>query len=159
MLVLVEGRGIVKDGLVRVLISMSRDKRAEIERIATQRARELRRDSTPAEKILWQALWANRLDNLSFYRQRPIYHDVTGRESFFVPDFYCHTASLVIELDGGAHEGKEEEDSIRTEILNALGLQVIRFTNEEVLADLDSVLLKVSDACKQGPDSPSPEPE
>jgi very-short-patch-repair endonuclease len=138
---------------------MSRDRRAEIDRIATERARELRRESTPAEEILWQALRARRLDNLRFYRQRPIFHDVTGRETFFIPDFYCHQASLIIELDGEVHVDRVNEDNERTEILSLLGLQVIRFKNEEVLSNLDCVISRISEACHNLPRSPSPEPE
>ena len=111
-------------------------------------ARELRKNSTPAERVLWDALRANRLDGIPFYRQRPIYHDITGRESFFIADFYCHQARLVIEIDGQVHVRQLEEDQERTRILNLLGLTVIRFTNEQVLKELPLVLERIKNACK-----------
>ena len=69
-----------------------------------QRAKELRRDMTPAEKILWQELRANKL-GVHFRRQQVI-------EGFIV-DFYCHKAALVVEVDGDIHDLQQEEDARR----------------------------------------------
>jgi very-short-patch-repair endonuclease len=83
-----------------------------------QRSRELRRDMTPAEKILWQELRANKL-GLHFRRQQVILG--------YIVDFYCHKAELVIEVDGDIHDLQKEEDALRGNALKELGLRVIRF--------------------------------
>src|SRR5574341_2649796 len=106
------------------------------QRVATeklQRARELRRDMTPAEKILWHELRANRL-GVHFRRQQVI--------AGFIVDFYCHKAGLVIELDGNVYEEAEQKknDTKRDEVLNELGLQIVRFKNENILKNLPEVV-------------------
>lgn len=70
-----------------------------------QRAKELRREMTPAEKILWEELRANKLGG-HFRRQQVI--------QGFIVDFYCHKAALVIEVDGDIHDLQKEEDERRT---------------------------------------------
>lgn len=122
---------------------MSLNKNPELIKIAKMILRDLRRNATPAEKILWQKLRNKRFCNKKFYRQHPIFHDFDGKETFFVADFYCHQLKLIIELDGPIHKYKLKEDKNRTEILNILGLDVIRFENEEVESDLDSFLGKL----------------
>jgi very-short-patch-repair endonuclease len=106
-----------------------------------QRARELRHDMTPAEKILLDEVRANKL-GVHFRRQQII-------EGFIV-DFYCHTASLVIELDGGIHDAKDqkENDLEREKALSEMGLKVIRFRNEEVTGQLPDVLNTIREALK-----------
>jgi len=97
-----------------------------------QRARELRRSMTPAERSLWGRLRANRLDGWHFRRQQII--------AGFIVDFYCHKACLVIEVDGPIHDRRKIQDEARTEILCTRGLKVIRFSNREVMNDLQGVL-------------------
>jgi very-short-patch-repair endonuclease len=104
-----------------------------------ERARELRREMTPAEKILWHRLRTNKLNGLHFRRQQVI-HGYFG-------DFYCHQHELIVEVDGGIHETQKEYDAERESFLRALGFRVIRFTNEEVDNDLRSVLRKIVEAC------------
>ena len=101
-----------------------------------QRAKELRRDMTPAEKILWQGLRGNKL-GVHFRRQQVI--------AGFIVDFYCHKADLVIELDGGVHEGdkQKESDAERDKALGEMGLRVFRFMNEDVIGNLQGVLEKI----------------
>ena len=99
-----------------------------------QRAKELRRDMTPAEKMLWEELRANKL-GVHFRRQQII-------EGFIV-DFYCHKASLVIEVDGDIHDLQREEDARREKALSELGLMVIRFRNDEVARDLSGVVERI----------------
>ena len=135
---------------------MSLNRKRELRVGAKEVARELRKRSTPAEKILWEALRANRLHGFAFHRQRPIYHDITGRESFFIADFYCHQARLVIEIDGGIHEVHAEEDRERTRIMNLLGLNVIRFTNLQVLENLQEVLHTITLSCSRAHSEPLP---
>lgn len=89
-----------------------------------QRAKELRREMTPAEKILWEELRANKL-GVHFRRQQVI--------AGFIVDFYCHKAALVVEVDGDIHDLQREEDARREKALSALGLKVVRFKNDEVV--------------------------
>jgi very-short-patch-repair endonuclease len=96
-----------------------------------QRAKELRRDMTPAEKILWEELRANKL-GVHFRRQQVI-------EGFIV-DFYCHKAALVIEVDGDIHDLQQEDDARREIVLGELGLRIVRFGNDEVAKSLYTVV-------------------
>jgi very-short-patch-repair endonuclease len=98
----------------------------------TKRARELRRASTRAEMLLRAQLRDRRVGGCKFRRQRPI-----GR---FFADFACLSARIVIEIDGPSHELTGGGDALRTRRLEARGYQVLRFTNEQVLRDLDSVV-------------------
>jgi very-short-patch-repair endonuclease len=100
-----------------------------------QFARGLRQQMTRAEDILWRSLRGSRFDGAKFRRQVPI--------DRYVVDFYCHAAKLVVELDGKQHEWFASYDAGRTEILERLGIRVIRFTNEEVCNDLDAVLARI----------------
>ena len=92
---------------------------------------------TPAELTLWESLKQNRLDGFRFKAQQPV--------NYFVADFYCHKARLIVEVDGDVHDlpDQAEYDTNRTYVLNELGLTVIRFRNEEVLNQLESVLDKI----------------
>ena len=99
-----------------------------------QRARELRREMTPAEKILWHEVRANKL-GIHFRRQQVI--------AGFIVDFYCHKAGLVVEVDGDIHVIQQEEDVRREKVLNEMGLRIIRFRNEEVLRNLPMVIVKL----------------
>jgi very-short-patch-repair endonuclease len=100
------------------------------------RAKELRREMTPDEKILWQELRANKL-GVHFRRQQII--------AGFIVDFYCHQANLVIEVDGSVHAGQEqkENDAERDKVLKEMGLRVIRFKNYEVENNLTIVVEKI----------------
>jgi very-short-patch-repair endonuclease len=99
-----------------------------------QRSRELRREMTPAEKLLWKEIRANKL-GVHFRRQQVI--------SGFIVDFYCHNADLVVEVDGDIHDLQQEEDARREKVLGELGLRIIRFRNEDVLKNLSTVLEKI----------------
>jgi acetylglutamate kinase len=102
-----------------------------------QKAEELRNRMTPAEEILWKHLHINEW-KLKFRRQHPIWNYVT--------DFYCHGIKLVIELDGGIHEIEEvkKNDEVRETHLKEFGLTVLRFKNDEVVKDINSVLKRIS---------------
>lgn len=121
---------------------MSLNNKKKLSEIAKFLCRELRKNSTRAEKVLWNALRAKKL-GAKFYRQHPIFHDITGKETFFVADFYCHEQKLIIELDGNYHQYRLKEDNERTNILNGLGLNIIRFSNENTINDLDNVIAKI----------------
>lgn len=122
---------------------MSLNARRKLVEVAKVVCRELRRNETEAEKVLWEVIRNNNLFGKKFYRQYPIYHDITGKETFFVADFCCFTEKLIIELDGRYHQYRLEEDKHRTEILNLLGLRVIRFSNDEVINNLAFVLNEI----------------
>ena len=111
--------------------------------------RDLRKNSTNAEKLFWQAVRNKKFEERKFLRQHPFFHDVTGKETFFVADFYCHEEKLIIELDGKYHKYRLKEDEKRTEILNYLGVRVIRFSNEDVIKDLNNVLKKVKSSFEE----------
>ena len=112
-----------------------------------QRAKELRRQMTPEEKILWQHLRANRLNGLHFRRQQII--------DGFIVDFYCHAAGLVIEIDGKIHQQQAEYDAERDKILTARGLQILRIKNSEVKENLPGVLNCIIETCDLTPQPPS----
>jgi len=100
------------------------------------RSRELRRDMTPAETILWHELRGNKL-GVCFRRQQVI--------AGFIVDFYCHKAGLVIELDRSVHQGDEqkENDAKRDKALDEMGLRIVRFKNGEIIKNLPVVLEKI----------------
>ena len=108
-------------------------------------SRELRRNETNAEKLFWNVVRNRNFENRKFYRQYPFFYDITGKESFFIADFYCFEEKLIVELDGKYHRYKLEEDKHRTEILNFYGLKVLRFSNDDVLNNIDNVLKKIKD--------------
>jgi very-short-patch-repair endonuclease len=103
-------------------------------------ARVLRKNSTDAERILWSELRDHRLNGAGFRRQVPIGN--------FVVDFLCHAARLVIELDGGQHFSDEHEiaDARRSAIIEAEGLQVLRFSNHDVMTNRAGVLETIAAA-------------
>ncbi|MGO9173422.1 MAG: endonuclease domain-containing protein [Rhodomicrobium sp.] len=95
-------------------------------------ARKLRRQETDAERKLWSRIRDRQFLGLKFRRQVP----VCG----YVADFLCHEAKLIVELDGGQHAERGEEDTLRTKTLNEAGFLVLRFWNNDVLANTDGVL-------------------
>ncbi len=119
-----------------------RNRRREITPELQQAAWLLRDRMTPAEEVLWKALREKQLDGLKFRRQHPVEQ--------FILDFYCPRFKLVVELDGGIHDTRSEEDATRTEHLNTFGYRVIRFRNEEVLRNLPDVLKHIAEAAHAG---------
>ncbi len=93
----------------------------------------MRKNPTECERLMWQVLRGNRL-GVKFRRQHII--------GDYIADFACVSAGIVIEVDGGYHNNAEQkqEDEIRTNFLNERGFKVIRFTNEQVLNNLDYVI-------------------
>jgi very-short-patch-repair endonuclease len=106
-------------------------------------ARQKRHEPTPAESRLWHRLRNHGLSDLKFRRQHSIER--------FIVDFYCADPALIIEVDGPIHDYTPEEDAIRQEFLESLGYRVIRFTNDDVLHNLDVVLRKITDNLKNDP--------
>ena len=102
-----------------------------------QLSRTLRRNMTDAEKLLWSKIRGKQLSGLQFYRQK-----IIGN---YIADFYCPKTRLVIEIDGGQHysaDGKEK-DRARDEYMARGGITVLRFSDREVLENLESVLEKL----------------
>ena len=100
----------------------------------TPLARKLRKDPTEAEKRLWSRLRSGQL-GARFIRQYPIGNAIA--------DFACRSLKLVIELDGGQH-AESEADAVRTRLIEAHGYRVIRFWNNDVLANTDGVLTAIA---------------
>ncbi len=95
-------------------------------------ARHLRKNMTDAERLLWHHLRHRQLDHGRFRRQAPI--------GPYIVDFVCFERKLIIELDGGQHALRTEEDEARTRWLNSQGFRVQRFWNNLVFEDRDAVL-------------------
>lgn len=96
-------------------------------------ARKLRRNQTPAELFFWEKVRKRQVLGKRFNRQFIIQHeDITGKKAFFIVDFYCHEQKLIVELDGSIHQEEEQQryDVQRTNILEEMGFQVIRFENK-----------------------------
>jgi very-short-patch-repair endonuclease len=109
-------------------------------------ARSLRRNQTEAERIFWSKVRNKQFLGYKFLRQHPVFYGYFNKVRYFIVDFYCHELKLVIEIDGGIHKRQRDHDQIRTDILKSqCGLRVIRFSNEEVIDDIDRVLLKLTD--------------
>jgi very-short-patch-repair endonuclease len=106
-------------------------------------ARRLRKNLTPAEQILWQALKGKQLNGLRFRCQHPV--------GLFIIDFFCPQSKLVVELDGEVHNEQMEYDTARTEQFKAYSYRVLRFRNEEVLDNLPSVLERIFCAVSSSP--------
>ena len=107
------------------------------------RAKELRREMTAAEGRLWQRLRRNQLGGLHFRRQQVI--------DGFIVDFYCHSKGVVVEVDGGIHQQQHGYDAERNRVMFARGLQVLRFTNDQVACEIEAVLQRIAAACHLTP--------
>jgi very-short-patch-repair endonuclease len=110
----------------------------KVTRAKLERAKELRREMTPAEKLLWQEVRAGKL-GVRFRRQQII--------QGFIVDFYCHKAALVVEVDGDIHDLQQEEDARREKVLSEMGLRIVRFRNDEVLKNLSTVVGNIKQRC------------
>lgn len=115
------------------------------------KAREMRKNPTEAESVLWPFLSGDKM-GAHFRRQHPVFG--------YIPDFICISHRLIIEVDGGYHfEGEQpEKDEERTLQLNQAGYVVLRFTNEEVLCNTDVVLEEIADALEYQQSNQSPLP-
>jgi very-short-patch-repair endonuclease len=112
-------------------------------------ARQLRQQATDAERMLWRHLRAHRMAGRKFRRQVVI-------EPYIV-DFACLEARLIVEADGGQHVEQAEDDLKRSLFLESLGYTVIRFWNDEILGDIDTVLAQIHGCLIKTP-SPQPSP-
>jgi very-short-patch-repair endonuclease len=106
-------------------------------------ARKLRRNQTPAEKVFWELVRNRKFQGRRFLRQHLFWFEIEGKKRFFIADFYCASANLVIELDGSIHDTQLEYDFYRTRILEQKGLKVVRFTNLQIIKEPELVLNKL----------------
>ena len=102
-----------------------------------RKSRHLRKRSTPAEVILWEEIRNRKLGGLKFRRQYP----VLG----FILDYYCAEKSLGIELDGSIHDSQEEYDEWREKLIQEKGIRIVRFSNQEIVKNLEEVKKKILD--------------
>ena len=103
-------------------------------------AKALRRGMTRAELLLWRYLKAHHLDGMQFRRQTPL--------GPYVADFCCHRARLIVELDGETHDFQERQshDAMRDRWLKTQGYRVFRFTNDDVLKNIEGVVTAIAGA-------------
>ena len=106
-----------------------------------QRALEMRQNMTSPERRLWSELRTNRLDGWHFRRQQII--------DGFIVDFYCHRAGLIIEVDGPIHDSQQDMDAEREAVFLNRGLKIIRFTNDQVMNEMPSVLEVIRQSLQQ----------
>ena len=101
--------------------------------------RQLRRESTPSERMLWKKLCRRQVDGYKFRQQHGF--------GIYIMDFYCPELRLCIEVDGSVHDSPEaiQNDKDRTLFLNQHRIKVIRFRNEEIETDIDSVIQRIKD--------------
>jgi very-short-patch-repair endonuclease len=115
-------------------------------------ARDLRRNMTRAERIIWQGLRAHRLSGMGFRRQTPI--------GPYIVDFVSHAAKVIIELDGGQHfeDASEARDAARDAYLRSKGFRVLRFNNYDVMTNREGVLTTIAAVLGEAvaPSLPSP---
>ena len=115
----------------------------EVSKIQRDRAKRLRHAMTRAETLLWRHLKADRLAGLAFRRQTPM-----GQ---YIADFGAHSCKLVVELDGESHDFEERirHDARRDEWFASRGYHVLRFTNDDVMKNLEGVVLSILEAAEQ----------
>lgn len=102
-----------------------------------ERRRDLRKNQTEAEKVIWKSIRNENLFGLKFFRQYSV--------GAYVLDFYCPAHKLAIELDGGQHSEEENQsyDNVRTEYMKSLGIEVMRFWNSDVILNIEGVLAEI----------------
>jgi very-short-patch-repair endonuclease len=103
--------------------------------VTIETAHILRRNMTTYECLLWEKLKMKQICGLRFRRQHPI--------DFFIADFYCHEAKLVVEIDGEIHLTRKDYDIGRTAEMEKYGIKVIRFDNSEVFNNIKDVIKRI----------------
>ncbi|MDN3276290.1 DUF559 domain-containing protein [Frankia sp. RB7] len=116
----------------------------EVSEIQRHRAKRLRREMTRAETLLWRCLKADRLAGLAFRRQTPMGN--------YIADFVAHSHKLIVELDGESHDFEERirHDERRDQWFASRGYRVLRFTNDDVMKNLEGVVLSILAAAEPG---------
>ncbi|NQT72614.1 MAG: endonuclease domain-containing protein [Chloroflexi bacterium] len=101
-----------------------------------QLARELRKNMTLSEVLLWKQIRGKQMMGYDFHRQKPIDN--------YIVDFYCSELSLAIEIDGDSHSVKVAKDKARQDRLEALGVNFLRFSERDVRQNIEGVLYKIN---------------
>lgn len=118
-------------------------------------ARQMRREMTSEERLLWQRLRGSQLGGFHFRRQQVI--------DGYIADFYCHRAGLVIEVDGAVHDEQADWDAQRDAVMEDRQLVVLRFRNEQVFTNMKTVLAEIVRVARERtaayPPAPSPSTE
>jgi len=129
-----------KDRINREVEVWSRDKTPQV---ILGHAREMRKNPTDAEQLLWKELRGRKLDNLKFRRQQPM--------QGYILDFYCEAVRLGVEVDGEIHVKKEQlkYDQQRSEYLEEYGIKIIRFTNDQIINCKKEVLNTIRETANQ----------
>lgn len=104
-------------------------------------AKSMRRELTEPEKRLWYQLRAKRFEGIKFRK-----HKVVGR---YIPDFSANDPKLIVELDGDSHADSAEYDARRTAFLEREGYRVVRFTNADVMGNMDGVLVRLGEVVRE----------
>jgi very-short-patch-repair endonuclease len=104
-------------------------------------AKSLRNAMTYHESLLWEKLKGKQICGVRFRRQHPIY--------FYIVDFYCHEAMLVVEVDSEIHYDRIDYDNGRSAEMEKLGIKVIRFTNLDVENNINKVIMKIETIVKE----------
>ena len=120
---------------------MNKEKITRVKHYIKTNARDLRNNMTNAELNLWRHLRMRQVSGFKFRRQHPCAN--------YILDFACIEIKLAIELDGGQHQSHAEYDAMRTQWLNNQGWEVLRFWNNDVLNQLNSVLERINEHCKK----------
>jgi very-short-patch-repair endonuclease len=132
--------------------SVTSDPKRPVRRLPSRlksNARELRKNATDAERLLWASLRDQRLNGARFRRQVPIKN--------YIADFACHASKLVIELDGGQHYSDDQEgaDAARTAVIASKGFRVLRFSNLDVMTNRAGVLETIAVALASSAPTPT----
>ncbi len=106
--------------------------KARSPRYIIELARDLRKNPTPAERILWEELKEKKLEGFKFRNQHPVYR--------YILDFYCHEKRLAIEVDGDIHKNRSDYDAFRDEFLKSMGITTLRVQNKDVIDSIPGVL-------------------
>jgi cyclase len=114
--------------------------------ITIETAKILRNNMTYHENLLWEKLKGKQIYGVRFRRQHPI--------MFFIADFYCHEAKLVVEVDGDIHNDKTDYDDGRSAEMEKYGIIVLRITNAEVETSLENVIYKIKTSVNERLKSP-----
>ena len=114
-------------------------------------ARDLRKNMTFSEVLLWNELKQKKILGYDFDRQRPVDN--------YIVDFYCKELSLAIEIDGSTHYYRDEEDEIRQKNLEKLGVHFLRFDDMEIKKNMFNVLRVIEDWIIKNQPTPGPSQE
>jgi very-short-patch-repair endonuclease len=126
---------------------MPRNKLIPYNSVLRERARQLRKESTLSEVLLWQKI-KNRSFGVQFHRQVPMLD--------YIVDFYCHEIMLAIEVDGSSHDNKQEYDAKRQQRLEYEGVVFIRFLDIDIKKNMINVLESIQEKINQIQTPPSP---